>query len=89
MIKSEKAKKIKRSYKDEQKKEKRNLKSKDRRAPTRVVAASTPPFRWQGHWQKILNGRYLIYSDGKDSGRCLIYSDGKDTSRKFEITGQQ
>ena len=36
-----------------------------------------------------LNGRYLIYSDGKDSGRCLIYSEGKDTSRKFEITGQQ
>ena len=84
-----KVKKIKRSYIDEQKKEERNLKSKDRRAPTRVVAASTPPFRWQGHWQKILNGRYLIYSDGKDSGRCLIYSDGKDTSRKFEITGQQ
>ena len=84
-----KVKKIKRSYIDEQKEEERNLKSKDRRAPTRVVAASTPPFRWQGHWQKILNGRYLIYSDGKDSGRCLIYSDGKDTSRKFEITGQQ
>ena len=31
------------------KKKKRNLRSKDRRAPTRVVAASTPPFRWQGH----------------------------------------
>ena len=77
MIKSEKAKKIKRSYKDEQKKEKRNLKSKDRRAPTRVVAASTPPFRWQGHWQKILNDMCLIYSHGKDTGRCLIHSDGK------------
>ena len=31
------------------KKKKRNLRSKDRRAPARVVAASTPPFRWQGH----------------------------------------
>ena len=42
-------KRIKGVIKMNKKKKKRNLRSKDRRAPARVVAASTPPFRWQGH----------------------------------------
>ena len=42
-------KRIKGVIKMNKKKKKRNLRSKDRRAPTRVVAASTPPFKWQGH----------------------------------------
>ena len=42
-------KRIKGVIKMNKKKKKRNLRSKDRRAPRRVVAASTPPFKWQGH----------------------------------------
>ena len=35
------------------KSELRHLRSNERRAPARVVAASTPPFRWQGHCSEI------------------------------------